>query len=214
MSRQDNQPEPRCYDMSQRQAAVDQTRARIVEAARELIAADEGVTGFTMEAVARQAGVSRMTVYYQFKSKIGLLEALCDSLGARGGIAGLAGVFDQPDPLVALDQFVELFVRFMLGSDRQLIRRLHAFAGLDPDFDRVLQTRTGWRREGIRSILQRIAQQSGRPEAADLEKGVTIICALTGYETLQALAGLDRGFEEVAPLAVRLARLALDFKGK
>src|SRR5580704_11662422 len=111
MSRQDNQPAARCYDMSQRQVVVDQTRAKIVEAARELIAADDGVAGFTMEAVARQAGVSRMTVYYQFKSKVGLLEALCDSLGARGGVCGLTSVFEHSDALVALDQFVELFVR-------------------------------------------------------------------------------------------------------
>ncbi len=200
--------------MSQRQAVVDQTRAKIVEAARELIAADDGVAGFTMEAVARQAGVSRMTVYYQFKSKVGLLEALCDSLGARGGIAGLASVFEQSDALVALDQFVELFVRFMLGDDRQLIRRLHAFAGLDPDFDRVLQTRTGWRRDGIREILQQIARQCGRPLPPEMEESVTVICALTGFETLHALSGTERGIAEVSALTVRLARLALGLNGK
>ena len=77
---------PRPYRLGQRQAATDETRARILAAARELLAASDGLTGFSIEAVARQADVARMTVYYQFGSKPGLLEALFDDLAARGQI--------------------------------------------------------------------------------------------------------------------------------
>src|SRR2546430_2914681 len=41
-------------------------------------------SGFSIEAVARRADVARMTIYHQFGSKMGLLEALCDSLAVTG----------------------------------------------------------------------------------------------------------------------------------
>src|SRR5437868_652736 len=69
---------PRPYRLGQRQTTIEQTRARIVAAARELLATPGGIAGFTIDAVAAQAGVARMTVYNQFASKIGLLEALFD----------------------------------------------------------------------------------------------------------------------------------------
>src|SRR5947209_18395237 len=112
---------PRPYRLGQRQAAADQTRARIVAAARELLGARSGFAGFTIDAVARQAGVARMTVYYQFGSKVGLLEALCDSLAARGGIEQLMTAFCQPDSLDALREFVAVFGRFW-SSDRLVTR--------------------------------------------------------------------------------------------
>ncbi len=46
------------------------------------------------------------TVYYQFGSKSGLLEALCDDLAASGQMGDLAKVFTTPDPLDALHAFV------------------------------------------------------------------------------------------------------------
>src|SRR5713226_4068485 len=76
---------PRPYGLGQRQATTEQTRARIINAARELLAESSGFSGFSIDAVARQADVARMTVYHQFGSKIGLLEALCDSLAIYVG---------------------------------------------------------------------------------------------------------------------------------
>ena len=55
-----------------RQQAVDAGRDRVVTAARELLEGDEA-EGFSLDAVARRAGVSRMTVYNQFGSKAGVL---------------------------------------------------------------------------------------------------------------------------------------------
>jgi AcrR family transcriptional regulator len=81
---------PRPYRLGQRQAASERTRTRIIIAARELLLSVEGFAGFSIDAVARQADVARMTVYHQFDSKIGLLEALCDSLAIYGRMEQLA----------------------------------------------------------------------------------------------------------------------------
>src|SRR5438105_8026088 len=108
---------PRPYRLGQRQATTDQTRARILNAARELLMASDAFSGFSIDAVARQADVARMTVYYQFGSKIGLLEALCDSLAAQGRMEQLATAFRQPDPLDAMAEYIAVFGRFW-NSDR------------------------------------------------------------------------------------------------
>ena len=118
---------PRPYRLGQRRVAAEQTRTRVIAAARELLTASGGFTGFTIDAVAAQAGVARMTVYYQFGSKAGLLEALFDDLAARGGMDQLPAAFSRADPLDALAEFIALFCRFW-ASERLLIRRLQGLA--------------------------------------------------------------------------------------
>src|SRR5262249_819910 len=125
---------PRPYRRGRRQLTTEQTRARILAAARELLMAPEGFAGFSIDAVARQADVARMTVYYQFGSKIGLLEALSDDLAARGEMERLPEAFQQPDPLDALMLFIALFGHFW-ASDRLVTRRLRGLATVDPDFE-------------------------------------------------------------------------------
>src|SRR5947199_8865430 len=122
---------PRPYKLGQRQASTDQTRARILSAARELLMASQSFSGFSIEAVARQADVARMTVYHQFGSKIGLLEALCDSLAASGGMDQLDTAFRQPDPPDVLNQYLLVFSR-LWDVYRLQMRQLRALAALDP----------------------------------------------------------------------------------
>ena len=50
---------PRPYRLGQRQSTSEQTRTRIIAAARELLMAADGFSGFSIEAVARQADVAR-----------------------------------------------------------------------------------------------------------------------------------------------------------
>src|SRR5579864_7931006 len=100
---------PRPYRLGQRQVLTEQARERILTANRELLMTSNGFSGFSMEAVALLADVARMTVYHQFGSKIGLLEALCDSLAASGGMEQMARAFRQAEPLDALREYLLVF---------------------------------------------------------------------------------------------------------
>src|SRR3979411_870604 len=95
---------PRPYQLGQREAASGQTRARLLDAARRLLGQEGGSGSFSIDAVAREADVARMTVYHQFTSKLGLLEALFDDLAHRGGLERMPAVFTRADPVAALEE--------------------------------------------------------------------------------------------------------------
>jgi AcrR family transcriptional regulator len=187
---------PRPYRLGQRQVAADETRARILAAARDQLAED---TSFSIDAVARRADVARMTVYYQFGSKRGLLEALFDALAARGGMQQLPSAFQQADPAVALNRFIDVFARFW-SSDRVVLRRLRAMAALDPELDQVLRDRNEGRRNGLRVIVSRLPARGAR-----VAETVDLLFALTSFENFDVLAGPDRTPEQVSPLVKRAA---------
>jgi AcrR family transcriptional regulator len=203
---------PRAYNLGQRQAATDETRARIVAAARELLAGGEGFPGFTIDAVARLAGVARMTIYYQYNSKIGLIEAVCDSLAASGGMGQLAGAFRQAEPREALLEFIAVFGGFW-DADRPVTRRLRGLGALDPEIAQVLRARDERRRTGAGVIIQRLAERYGRPSAEAQGEALDLLYTLTSFETFDTLAGATRAINEVTPIVQRLARAALGLDG-
>jgi len=195
---------PRTYRLGRRQAGADRTRARILEAARLTLADADGPTTFSIDSVGRRAGVARMTVYYQFGSRRGLLEALFDDLAERGHMDRLPQAFGQADPADALRDFVAAFGRFW-ATDRLTLRRLRSLAALDPELAGALRARDERRRHGLRVIVHRLAEARGGPAQPDQEDVVSLLFALTGFEYFDALAGPDRSPEEVAPLVVRAA---------
>lgn len=67
----------RRYHSPTRQKNADETRARVVEAARKLLV-EHGYDGTTIEAIARAAGVSSQTVYAAFGSKRGIVAELLE----------------------------------------------------------------------------------------------------------------------------------------
>ncbi|MGH6657414.1 MAG: TetR/AcrR family transcriptional regulator [Actinocrinis sp.] len=202
---------PRPYQLGRRQAAVDATRAKVIRAARELLTEPAGSPAFGIDAVAKRADVARATVYYQFGSKSGLLEALFDALADGGGMDRLAASFTKPDPLDGLRHFVSCFGRFW-SSDRLALRRVRALAALDPDVGQVVAARDERRRLGLNVLLGRIAADKragagapdGTPVHGVLARQVRIAHVLTSFETFDALAGPDQEPDDVVPLIVDL----------
>ena len=196
---------PRPYRLGRRQAAVDGTRARILKAAHALLVARHGA--FSIEAVARRARVTRVTVYQRFGSRSKLLEALFDDLARQGGMWDLADAFRQADPQAALARFVAIFARFWTAH-RPIHRRLLALAALDQGLERTLRARQEWRRQGLRVIVGRLRERSG-PAAAATEETIDALFALTAFETFDLLAGPTRTPAAVAPIVLRIARAVL-----
>ncbi|HEU5098788.1 MAG TPA: helix-turn-helix domain-containing protein [Roseiflexaceae bacterium] len=200
---------PRRYRLGERESTIQQTRDRIIGAARALLTTSDGFTSFSIEAVARQANVARMTVYYQFGSKVGLLEAICDTMAVNGGITQLGDVFRLTDPHELLARYVQMFSQFW-DSDRLLSRRLRGLAALDPEFELVIRARDERRRRGAEVLVQRLAERTGRPAPNEKDQNVDLLFTLTSFDTFDTLAGSARACADVAPLVQRLVKLALD----
>lgn len=153
-----------------------------------------------MEAVAGRADVSRLTVYYQFKSKAGLLEALYDYIAKRGHMEQLASVFGaNHDPLVTLHEFILVFMRFW-ASDRDVIRRLHALGTIDPEIGKGLRARNERRRQGVRTIVERFSKAYRTLTSIQQPIAIDAIHMLTSFETFDALAGSSRTLDDVTAI--------------
>ena len=210
LTRPQNLARPRSYRMVKRKATTEQNRERILASARALLLSED-FSEFSMEDVAREAGVIRPTLYYQFKSKAGLLEQLYDYIARRGNIQELGSVFRYGnDPLQHLYEFIRFFLRFW-QSDRELIRRLHGLGALDSEIGLGLRARNERRRNGLKVIVERY-EDSYRP-LTPLEKPIAIdaLHMLTSFETFDALALPGRSLEDVAKIIQKLAYHALGY---
>jgi AcrR family transcriptional regulator len=199
---------PRTYELGQRRAQIDEGRRRVIEAARGLLAEATSYTAFTVDAVAKRADVARATVYYQFGSKIGLLEAVCDGLAEEGQITHVAEAFTHPDPHESLRRIIAHFARFW-AADRTVMRRLRALAALDPEVQTVIAARDDRRRQMLRVLVRRVVDQPDYQLDALPEDLVGILQTLTSFETFDSLAGPDRTPTDVVPVVIDLAQGAL-----
>ncbi len=195
----------RSYTALERQRSVEVGRDRIVAAARELLD-DDGAESFSIDAVARRAGVARMTVYNQFESKAGLLEALFDSLAQRGPLGQMAEIFAIVDPLDALDEYVAVFGRFWT-TNRRTHRRLRAAALHDDELADAIASRNERRQRGISELLRRLDDRIQPTVPRDELNNV--IHVLLSFDTFDALAGPDRTPEDVVPVVRGMIRALL-----
>jgi AcrR family transcriptional regulator len=199
---------PRPYHLGRRRASVDETRARILAGTRELLMADDGFARFTMEAIAKQTDVARMTVYNQFKTKAVLLEALFDDLAQKGHLPeNLRKAFTQDDAVQTASSVILAFATFF-NSEREVMRKLNGLSILDPVFAEV--SREGRRRKAAREVLERLQRQTGKPDTKSFQQAEDVFFTLTSFDTFDRLATSRRSTRRVTKLVRRLLGAFLD----
>lgn len=193
--------------MDKRAVSSAETRRRILEATRRSLAG--GKTDLGLDAIARAAGVSRITIYNQFGSRSGLLEALYDYLAARGNVRRGKEMLLQEDPDAVIAGFIGALVDFW-SSDPIAIRRLHAMAALDSEIAKGLAARETRRRRAAAEIGRRCATaaQRRRPSRRDRLIADTL-CAMASFEAYDALARAGYRREQIIAVMTQLARVIL-----
>src|SRR5262245_29436121 len=198
---------PRPYRMGKREAARSETRSRILEAARELLAS-ESSTDLSMEAIARKADVARLTIYYQFSSRAGLLEALYDHLAQRGRMHQMAAVFQESDPSSAVEKMVQTFVGFW-ATDPRVMRHLRGMATLDPEIAQGIRSRDARRPRIALEILKRARGRAHSKLGETQQRAAAdVLGMLTSFETYDALARSGHTEAQIVATLTRLARCA------
>jgi AcrR family transcriptional regulator len=195
---------PRPYRLGRRQEAVDRTKAAVLAGARMFLTSREAARGFSIDGIARRAGVTRATIYHRFKSKTGLLGELYDSLAARARLRDrMALAFRAGRLTTAVRRIVAAYCH-LWATNRLVIRRLHALADVDSEFTQA--DRGEWRRSALTALLAKHADALDLIGVRGRSDVVDVLHMLTSFETYDDLA---RG-RRTEPAIVRLiAGLAL-----
>jgi AcrR family transcriptional regulator len=177
------------------------SRAKVLAAVHDLL--DVGAFhASTVEDVAERAGVSRATVYQQFGSRLGLVDALCETFDASPALLALRAAIDEGEPVEALDAFVGHAADFWASEERVLLQ-LYGVAAIDPAAEALVARQRGDRRSELERLLRRL-----RPN--DAKRSLALLLVVTSFETYEELrrhAGLPH--REVVRTLRGLARAAV-----
>lgn len=195
----------RNYVSPVRASAAAETRERIIAAGARLLRKDASIANFSLDVVAKAAGVTRLTVYNQFGSRRGLLEAVFDDIAREGGLFELTDVMTMADPRAALDRVVAIFCTFW--SRDPAIGGLNQAVATDPEFGDSLVERNERRRELLTALVSRIVEKPAAKHT--VRDAVDMIFVLTSYPTFAALSP-QRSTEEVCRLLQTACHAAVD----
>lgn len=195
----------RAYQLGLREESARQTKDNILSAAAALLAA-EGTGGMTMGAVARQAGVSRVTVYDHFGSKAGLLEALAWRTFGQHDIGRIRRARLQGDVREALAGFVKENARFFasFGVEGRAVLKSGSY---DPDVARVVEaTYIDARSAAIRELVQRLDDADELGPSWPPERAVNALMIITSLEAFETLIGpSELDIEDAADVLASMA---------
>jgi AcrR family transcriptional regulator len=205
----------RPYALGKRLEQMEENRAAVLRAARELVAG-QGYRRFTMESLAARSGVTRQTIHNLFGTKAGVLGALFDLLALEGGMEGMAQVMSSPTGEGLIDGFVVIFCRFW-ARERPLLRQVHAIAVIDPEFGALIEERNRRRLGAATHIVSRLGGMAGVPggvraqrmDAAVVAQQAVILTALTSFELFDRLAELLGSDSEATAQVCSLVKKAM-----
>ena len=174
--------------ISKTQSAAERTaatRRRIVLAVRDLLE-NESFHESTMEDVAEHAGVSRATLYLHFRSRLDLVDSICDVMGDNPALVALRDKVELPDANEALTETVSAATRFW-ASENTILSQLYGVVAVDPAAKAFVDRQRDDRR-GELARLARNLQRSGRLRPGVSEKrALNLLLLVTSYESYREL---------------------------
>ena len=195
---------PRKYELKRRAERQGETRRRIVDAAIHLHET-VGPVGATITAIAREAGVSRVTVYRHFPDEVSLLQACTGTYNVAHPPPDPAELFTLEDPVERLEAALERLYAYysdneaMLSSGADAMPTYPALAvALQPFLD------------GQRQLVDLLAsgwEVDGRP-GSTLRAAIGHAVALPTWRSLRQEQGLTN--DQAVSLMVGMVKAARD----
>ena len=187
----------RPYSTEKRDAKTAETRARLLAAAL-VILQESGGQPLSLDAVAKAAGVTRLTVYNQFGSRNGLLEAAFDTVAERGNLTRLTEAMTVLDPRAALAQVVRIFCDFWMSHAG--LGGIFAAAALDAELGKALAARNERRRVLLEVLVDRQGVADGQAKADIID----LLFTLTSFATFRSLRNEHRDGDAIYALLLPL----------
>jgi len=179
-----------------RRELVRATRTRIIEAAGRLTR-ERGAAGFSMDMLAKEAGVARATVYEHFRSKRAVLDELASSISRSVSMEDSRTI--TSDPLVALRDLLAAVCRHWAEHEERMsgLRTLTAITGGD-------QTGDGIDEHQLRRLVEALAAAGQMRGHWTVDEATDALGALTSYATYERLRRGPRTPEEVEGVLAKL----------
>lgn len=188
----------RSYDATGRQARSNETKQRIVRAARDLILAD-GYRSTTVAAVASRAGVNIDTVYALVGRKPVILQELIEQAISGTDHPVVADERDyvramkaEPDPARKLAIYARAICRIQ-GRMAPLLLAVRDAATTEPEAEQVWQEISERRAANMRRLVRDIRDTGGLRDDLSVNEAADMVWAMNSPE-LYLLLTRDRGW--------------------
>jgi AcrR family transcriptional regulator len=168
---------------------------------------EDGFHQVSLDAVARRADVARGTVYHQFGTKVGLLEAVVRDFEQRAGLERLVKVIERAPTDRLLRDAITAGCRYW-ATDPTLVRKLIAVAATDADAAQLLAGHDAGRLQLLTRIVERLATNQRLQPARSRKAALNALWLLTSFAAYDELAH-GRGLSTRAT-AMMLTDLAED----
>jgi AcrR family transcriptional regulator len=197
----------RAYRSRSRATGAQRTRERIVTAVRELLR--EGrFHESTVEQVAERAGVSRATVYQHFRSRIDLVDAICETFDANPALIELRRTIMRPDPQTALVRTIALAMQFWESEDA-ILDGLYGVVAIDPAARDLVGRQRADRRGEMRRLARRLHATGTLRPRISTARALDVLMVLTSYETYRELRAAGRSNKRLTAELETMARALL-----
>src|SRR3954451_22005399 len=172
-----------------RQQRSHDTRVRIMSAVRELLA--EGTFHeSTVEQVADRAGVSRATLYQHFRSRLELVDEMCDAFDANPALLALRESVTADDPAAALAETIAHAVEFWSSEDA-VLSQLYGVAAIDAAAADLVERQRRDRRGEMTRLVRHMRKAGVMREEVSERQALVFLMLLTSYESYRELRHAD-----------------------
>jgi len=195
---------PRRYELKRRAERRDDTRRRIVDATIRLHET-VGATGASITAIAREAGVSRLTVYRHFPDEVSLLRACTSTYNVANPPPDVTELLEIQDPGRRLEVALQRLYGYYADNEAMLLSGADALP-TTPALGVALQPFF----EGQRSLVELLAsgwEVDGGP-GTSLRGAIGHAVALLTWRSLRHDQGLTN--EQSVRLMTAMVRVAKD----
>ena len=171
----------------------EQTRRRITAAVAELMA-EGAFHESTVEQVADRAGVSRATLYQHFRSRLDLVDAICERFDENPALLTIRASVQLADADAAVDETLAATVAFWSSEDA-ILAQLYGVAAIDAAARDFVDRQRADRRGEMTRLARHLRERGWLRAQLSAPGALALLMVLTSYETFCELrrAGADDG---------------------
>jgi len=199
----------RPYEQRLRAQSAEMTRRRILDAAYERLRSAPSES-LAIDRVARDAGVSRATIYVVFGGRAELFDAVAADLLRRSGFQRVMDAVDDADPRLGLRRFLHATAD-MYAANRDVFRSLFSMAQIDPAAaDGAMSRMEAGRAEGMQLLARRLAGAGLLREDVSPDEAADVLWLASSFDGFDLLArGRDRSCTEIASVLTNTTERAI-----